>query len=139
MIRNLSHPLGNFFHPNVPKYLNYGGIGSVIGHEITHGFDDQGKKTDFTGTLTNWWNPDTNTNFQKRAQCIVSQYGNYTAKQVNLTINGIFTQGENIADNGGIREAYLAYGISNKTKTEFSLRPRCNARFVIERFVISRF
>ena len=106
----------------MPRYLNYGGIGAVIGHEITHGFDDQGKKTDFTGTLANWWKPDTNTNFQKRAQCIVSQYGNYTAKQVNLTINGIFTQGENIADNGGIREAYLAYGILNKTKTKFSLR-----------------
>ena len=83
----------------------------VIGHEITHGYDDQGKQYDSTGSLSNWWKPETDDQFQKKAQCIEWQYGNYTVKQVNMTINGIATLGENIADNGGIREAYHAYGM----------------------------
>ena len=102
--------LGHFFHPNVPNYLNYGGIGSIIGHEITHGFDDQGAQYDSTGSVVNWWKPETAENFRKKAQCIIWQYGNYTVKQVNMTINGKLTQGENIADNGGFKEAYMAYG-----------------------------
>ena len=102
--------LGIFFHPNVPNYLNYGGIGSIIGHEITHGFDDQGAQYDSTGSVVNWWKPETAENFRKKAQCIIWQYGNYTVKQVNMTINGKLTQGENIADNGGFKEAYIAYG-----------------------------
>ena len=101
--------IGHLFHPNVPNYLNYGGIGSVIGHEMTHGFDDQGAQYDSTGSVINWWKPETAENFRKRAQCIIWQYGNYTVKQVNMTINGILTQGENIADNGGFKEAYIAY------------------------------
>ena len=83
----------------------------VIGHEITHGFDPKGKQTDFTGTLANWWKPETDKKFQERAQCIEWQYGNYTVKQINMTINGKLTLAENIADNGGMREAYLAYGM----------------------------
>ena len=94
----------------MPNYLNYGGIGSIIGHEITHGFDDQGAQYDSTGSVVNWWKPETAENFRKKAQCIIWQYGNYTVKQVNMTINGRHTQGENIADNGGFKEAYIAYG-----------------------------
>ncbi len=60
--------------------------------------------------MRDWWDPSTNDNFVKRAQCIVEQYGNYSVKQVDLHLNGINTQGENIADNGGIKEAYLGYG-----------------------------
>ena len=102
--------LGPYFHPNVPNYLNFGGIGSIIGHEITHGFDDQGAQYDSTGSVVNWWKPETAENFRKKAQCIIWQYGNYTVKQVNMTINGRLTQGENIADNGAVKEAYIAYG-----------------------------
>ena len=98
------------FNPKVPNYLNYGAIGYVIGHEITHGFDDQGKQYDSSGNLKNWWNAETDEEFKKRAQCMVWQYGNYTAKQVNQKLNGTLTLGENIADNGGMYEAYLAYG-----------------------------
>ena len=94
----------------MPNYLNFGGIGSIIGHEITHGFDDQGAQYDSTGSVFNWWKPETAENFRKKAQCIIWQYGNYTVKQVNMTINGRLTQGENIADNGAVKEAYIAYG-----------------------------
>ncbi len=101
---------GTFFNRHMPKYLNYGGIGFIIGHEITHGFDDQGRQRNSQGSLVDWWKPETNNKFRQRAQCIVWQYGNYTSKQVELNVNGVNTQGENIADNGGLKEAYLAYG-----------------------------
>merc|ERR1711974_442126 len=93
-----------------PKYMNYGAIGWVIGHEITHGFDDQGRHFDEEGNLVDWWHPETKKRYLKKAQCIISQYGNYTIKALdNMQLNGINTQGENIADNGGIKEAYRAY------------------------------
>ena len=81
----------------------------MIGHEITHGFDDQGRQYDDTGNLANWWDDATKDKFLEKANCIIWQYGNYTAKAVNKTLNGVNTQGENIADNGGIKEAYKAY------------------------------
>ena len=99
-----------FYSRHFPKSLNYGGIGVVIGHEITHGFDDQGRTFDSTGNLANWWERPTEENYLDKAQCIIWQYGNYTARPpVNINLNGINTQGENIADNGGIKEAYNAY------------------------------
>jgi len=100
---------GNFFGSDRPAYMNYGGIGWVIGHEITHGFDDQGRQYDDTGNLANWWEDATKDKFLEKANCIIWQYGNYTAKAVNKTLNGVNTQGENIADNGGLKEAYRAY------------------------------
>jgi len=100
---------GNFFGSDRPSYMNYGGIGWVIGHEITHGFDDQGRQFDDEGNLKNWWEATTKDKFLEKANCIIWQYGNYTAVSVNKTLNGVNTQGENIADNGGIKEAYRAY------------------------------
>lgn len=64
----------------------------------------------FTGNLKDWWEPVTKTQFVDKTKCIINQYGNYTAKQVGLNLNGITTQGENIADNGGTKEAYMALG-----------------------------
>ncbi|KAF4525127.1 hypothetical protein B566_EDAN005069 [Ephemera danica] len=100
---------GVFFSNDRPRYMNYGAIGFVIGHEITHGFDDQGRQFDKDGNLVEWWDPKTREHYLKRAQCIIEQYGNYTVEEVGLNVNGINTQGENIADNGGIKEAYRAY------------------------------
>ncbi|XP_055923499.1 neprilysin-2 isoform X2 [Eupeodes corollae] len=100
---------GQFFHAERPKYMNYGAIGYVIGHEITHGFDDQGRQFDVHGNLVDWWQENTKEAYLSKAKCIIEQYGNYTEKSTGLNLNGINTQGENIADNGGIKESYLAY------------------------------
>ncbi|PSN34745.1 Neprilysin-11 [Blattella germanica] len=91
--------------------LNYGAIGAIMGHELTHGFDDQGRRYDKEGNLKQWWTEATLEQYEERVQCIVSQYSNFTVSQLgdNFTINGINTQGENIADNGGLREALRAY------------------------------
>merc|ERR1712142_130531 len=105
-----------FFQANVPRYLNYGAMGMVIGHEITHGFDDQGSQYDGTGNLNNWWSEETKMGFSSRAQCFIDQYGNFTVPELvdilgeeDAHLNGKNTQGENIADNGGIHESFRAY------------------------------
>ncbi|GMT15634.1 hypothetical protein PFISCL1PPCAC_6931, partial [Pristionchus fissidentatus] len=98
-----------FFSPSFPAALNYGGIGAVIGHEITHGFDDLGNQFDGSGNLHEWWQPETRKEFSKRAQCIIDQYGNETIPEIDMHLNGKLTQGENIADNGGIKSAHRAY------------------------------
>jgi neprilysin len=100
---------GAFFDADRPRYVNYASIGYVIGHEITHGFDDQGRQYDSSGDLVDWWQPETKTAFDEKARCIIEQYGNYTEPLTGLNLNGINTQGENIADNGGIITAYRAY------------------------------
>uniref|UniRef100_A0A8D0D635 Neprilysin n=1 Tax=Sander lucioperca TaxID=283035 RepID=A0A8D0D635_SANLU len=99
-----------FFSKGQAKSLNYGGIGMVIGHEITHGFDDNGRNYDKDGDLKDWWTPDSTDRFLDLSKCIVNQYGNFSWDLANgLHLNGNNTLGENIADNGGIRQAYQAY------------------------------
>ncbi|KAF5287392.1 hypothetical protein FQA39_LY15930 [Lamprigera yunnana] len=100
---------GIFFDANRLNALNYGGIGQIIAHEFTHGFDDEGKQFDKEGNILDWWAEGTNEAFLEKAKCFIEQYSNITVPEVNLKLNGINTQGENIADNGGIKEAYLAY------------------------------
>jgi len=100
---------GQFFSADRPRYMNYGAIGFVIGHEITHGFDDQGRQFDLNGNLIDWWQASTKEHYLEKAKCIIEQYGNYTEPSTGLKLNGVNTQGENIADNGGIKESYLAY------------------------------
>ncbi|KAG5682753.1 hypothetical protein PVAND_012086 [Polypedilum vanderplanki] len=98
-----------FYSQNFPKSLNYGGIGVVIGHEITHGFDDKGRQFDKDGNMMQWWNNATIKNFRERAQCIIDQYSKYRIDEVGLYMNGRMTQGENIADNGGLKQSFRAY------------------------------
>lgn len=98
-----------FFNKDAPKYLNYGGIGMVIGHEITHGFDDTGRQFDKDGNRIPWWSDQTIEKFINRKQCIIDQYSNYSVPQIHMNSNGNLTQGEDIADNGGIKAAFYAY------------------------------
>jgi len=105
-----------FFKGGWPRFLNYGAIGMVIGHEITHGFDDQGRQYDGTGSASPWWSDETIQAFAVQAQCFIDQYGNYTVPELvdilgeeDAHLNGKNTQGENIADNGGIHESFRAY------------------------------
>ncbi|KRX48557.1 Neprilysin-2 [Trichinella murrelli] len=98
-----------FFNGEYLKAINYGSIGAVIGHEITHGFDDQGSQYDKNGNLKDWWTPTAFDRFRERTTCIIEQYNNYTVPDINIKVNGRLTQGENIADNAGVKEAYMAY------------------------------
>ncbi|XP_062861037.1 neprilysin-like [Trichomycterus rosablanca] len=99
-----------FFGKGQPWSLNYGGIGMVIGHEITHGFDDNGRNFDKDGDLKDWWTPSSTQNFQELSKCIVDQYSGFSWDLANgQNLNGNNTLGENIADNGGIRQSFQAY------------------------------
>ncbi|XP_029400609.1 endothelin-converting enzyme 2 [Mus pahari] len=96
-----------FYAHNHPKALNFGGIGVVMGHELTHAFDDQGREYDKEGNLRPWWQNESLTAFQNHTACMEEQYNQY---QVNgERLNGLQTLGENIADNGGLKAAYNAY------------------------------
>lgn len=94
-----------FYDYKADPALNYGGIGAVIGHEITHGFDDQGRRYDADGNLKDWWTKEDAERFDKRAQKIVEQFNNYEVLD-SLNVNGKLTLGENIADLGGLSVAY---------------------------------
>lgn len=96
-----------FFDPKADDAVNYGGIGTVIGHEITHGFDDQGRQYDAQGNLTDWWTPESAAKFKQRAAIVVKQFAGYSALP-GLNVNGELTLGENIADLGGVKVAYAA-------------------------------
>ncbi|XP_004523569.1 neprilysin-4 isoform X1 [Ceratitis capitata] len=98
-----------FYHRHFPRSLNFGGIGVVIGHELTHGFDDKGRLFDRNGSIHKWWTDSSIKGFDERARCIIAQYSNYTVGEVGISLNGESTQGENIADNGGLRQAFHAY------------------------------
>ncbi|HKV81046.1 MAG TPA: M13 family metallopeptidase [Candidatus Sulfotelmatobacter sp.] len=96
-----------FFDPKLDDSVNYGGIGLVIGHELTHGFDDQGRKFDPQGNLHDWWTKQDGEEFEKRASCVATEYSNFVAVD-DLKLNGKLTLGENTADNGGARIALAA-------------------------------
>ncbi len=82
---------GMFFNPSVPKYMNFGGVGSVIGHEISHGFDDQGRQSDGRGVLRNWWTDETLRRYKEKAQCVVDQYAGYRVEEVSYVTSGVIT------------------------------------------------
>jgi putative endopeptidase len=96
-----------FFDKNMDDAVNFGGIGLVIGHELTHGFDDRGRKYDPQGNLRDWWTAEDAKEFEKRVSCIADEYSNFVAVD-DLKLNGRLTLGENTADNGGARVALMA-------------------------------
>jgi len=97
-----------FFDPNADDAANYGAIGSMMGHEMTHGFDDNGRQFDPKGNLTDWWTPESAARFKERAKAIIKQYSEYVPVD-SLHINGELSQGENIADLGGIKLSFTAF------------------------------
>jgi len=109
---NITFPAGilqpPFYDPNADDAYNYGGIGMVIGHEMTHGFDDQGAKFDPEGNLRNWWTEKDLDNFHASADCIIKQYGAWNVDEA-LNLNGELVTGEAIADLGGATLALRAY------------------------------
>ena len=111
-MNDINFPAGilqpSFYDPKQDEAVNYGHIGAVIGHELTHGFDDEGKKFDGKGNLIDWWTAEDTKNFQSRTDCEVKEYGSFTAVD-DLKVNGQLTLGENTADNGGLLLAYMAY------------------------------
>lgn len=108
---NINFPAGilqpPFYSNQTTDAVNYGAVGMVVGHELTHGFDDQGRQYDAEGNLKDWWQKSDETKFQKLATCLVNQYGGYSPV-TGVELNGKLTLGENTADNGGIRLAYRA-------------------------------
>ena len=102
-----------FFDAKIDDAVNFGGIGAVIGHELTHGFDDSGRKFDGDGNLTDWWTEADAKAFEERASCVADQYSGYSPVNDSKTgqpafLKGRLTLGENIGDNGGVRIAYMA-------------------------------
>jgi putative endopeptidase len=96
-----------FFNPGADDPINFGAIGLVMGHEMTHGFDDEGRQFDAHGNLEDWWTKEDAKKFEAKSQCLVDEYGGFTAVD-DVKVNGKLTLGENTADNGGARLAYAA-------------------------------
>jgi endothelin-converting enzyme/putative endopeptidase len=117
------------YDPAADDAENYGHVGSIVGHELTHGFDDEGRQFDGNGNLVDWWTPEDGKKFDAKTDCEVKEYGGFTAVD-DVKINGKLTLGENTADNGGIRLAYLAFlndakrkGIDLKAKDQYGYTP----------------
>lgn len=104
-----------FFNPNADAAINFGGIGAVIGHEMTHGFDDSGAQFDADGNLVDWWTAEDKANFEKATKALAAQYGTYEPVKGTF-VNGEFSNGENIADLGGVNIAYDALQMYLKDK-----------------------
>ncbi|MFC5284966.1 M13 family metallopeptidase [Pedobacter alpinus] len=106
-----------FFDANADDAVNYGGIGAVIGHEMSHGFDDSGSQYDKDGTLRNWWTPEDLANFKAKTAALADQFNAYTVLDT-LHVNGKLTMGENIGDLGGLNVAYEAFKMTKQGKSE---------------------
>ncbi len=102
-----------FFSREFPAAMNYGAIGGVIGHEMTHGYDDQGRRFDPKGRFHEWWAPEVSARFEKQASCISDYYSKFEVEP-GVHVNGALTLGENIADIGGLKQAYAAFKLWEK-------------------------
>ncbi|MBN9167972.1 MAG: hypothetical protein BGO98_22030 [Myxococcales bacterium 68-20] len=110
-----------FYSNEAPRSTNYGAIGMVMGHELTHGFDDEGRQFDLDGNLVDWWSKGVNEEFERRAECVKNQYDSFVVLG-DVHVNGKLTLGENIADLGGIKLAYKAFAAQNAPAAGGSVR-----------------
>ena len=119
-MNNINFPAGilqpPFFDKAVDDATNFGAVGAVIGHELTHGFDDEGRQFDKDGNLKDWWTASDATAFEQRAQCLIDQYSSYDLGE-GVHMNGKLTLGENTADNGGLRLAWMSLASSLAAKS----------------------
>ena len=115
---NINFPAGilqpPFYSAKADAAVNFGGAGAVIGHELTHGFDDEGRQFDARGNLKDWWTPADAKAFEDRAQCFVDEYSRFSPVE-GVHLNGKLTLGENTADNGGLRISLMAYLARNRS------------------------
>jgi len=120
LMNDINFPAGilqsPLYNPQALDAANYGEIGAIVGHELTHGFDDQGSQFDGKGNLSDWWTPDDRKQFDAMTDCEVKEYGDFNVLD-DLKINGKLTLGENTADNGGLRLAYVAFLEDAKRKS----------------------
>ena len=127
-----------FFNPEADDAANYGGIGAVIGHEIGHGFDDQGSRYDGDGNLNNWWSDQDRAEFEKRTGALVDQYNQLSPSAApDVKVNGAFTLGENIGDLGGMNIAIKAYQISLGENLKIADAPVIDGLTALQRFFLS--
>jgi endothelin-converting enzyme/putative endopeptidase len=96
------------YDARAPDHVNFGRMGAIVGHELTHGFDDEGRRFDGKGNLVDWWTGEDGKKFDELAACEVAEYGNFTAVD-DVKVNGKLTLGENTADNGGVQLAFRAF------------------------------
>jgi putative endopeptidase len=142
-MNNINFPGGilqpAFYDPKADDAVNYGHIGAVIGHELTHGFDDEGKKFGPTGNLDDWWTADDTKKFETRTGCLVNEYGSFTAVEdpkEPVKVNGKLTLGENTADNGGLLLAFMAY-MDRAKKDGVDLKKKIDGYTSPQRFYIA--
>jgi putative endopeptidase len=130
-----------FYDNKLDDAVNYGGIGAVIGHELTHGFDDQGRKFDAKGNMNDWWTAEDGKEFEQRASCVADEYSQFVAvkgseAKDNLKLNGRLTLGENTADNGGVRIAYMALVDTLKQRGENATEAKIDGFMPQQRFFL---
>ncbi|CAF1616696.1 unnamed protein product [Adineta steineri] len=127
------------FDKDAPKYLNYGGIGFFMGHEIAHGFGDEGKQYDLNGNKVLWWSKATDNAFDTRKKCFIEQYNNYNLTQVNRQVDGEQTLDENIADDAALRQAFFAYQQWAKTHKNVDKKLPGLTKYSIEQMFFMNF
>ncbi len=123
-----------FYDSHAADASNYGHIGVVVGHELTHGFDDEGRQFDANGNLADWWTPEDGKKFDEKADCEVKEYGNFVPVD-DVKVNGKLTLGENTADNGGLRLAYIAF-LADAKRKNIDLTKKQDGYTPIQRFFL---
>jgi putative endopeptidase len=123
-----------FYDPKFTDAENYGHIGGIVGHELTHGFDDEGRQFDGNGNLSDWWTPEDAKKFEEKAACTVKEYDNFVAVD-DVHVNGKLTLGENTADNGGLRLAFIAF-LADAKRKNIDLTQKQNGYTALQQFFL---